>query len=408
VAAVERPGGTLIYVSRLVRLPLLDSEGTALGRVADVVLGPPSGGDTPRVIGFVAVVQRRRIFVNANRVGRIDTSGVELRSGTVDLQHFHARPAELLVHQQLLDRQFDSEVVNDVALRPCPGRAWDWECAAVSLRPLRSLRRRARSRVVPWTAVRLLFDFGPMGEEVGATRDLHPADLAAALRAMPLERRRRLASALEDDRLADVLEEMSEEDQLRLVEGLDSERLADVLEEMAPDDAADLLGEMPAPMRVQVLDAMEPDEAGSVRRLLLYESNSAGGLMTPQPVVMPADSTVAAALARCRDPDITPALAAQVFVTRLPVSTPTGQYLGAVGFQRLLREPPGMSLDRCVEPDIRAIKPDLPEIQVAEQLAAYNLLALPVCDDAGRLLGAVTVDDVLDRTLPEDWRGKRG
>jgi Mg/Co/Ni transporter MgtE len=156
-----------------------------------------------------------------------------------------------------------------------------------------------------------------------------------------------------------------------------------------------------------VLDAMEPDEAGSVRRLLLYESNTAGGLMTSQPLVMPPDATVATALARCRDAELPPALAALVFVTRLPMSTPTGEYLGAVGFQRLLREPPGMTLDRCLEPDLRAITPDLPEIRVAEQLAAYNLLALPVCDDAGRLLGAVTVDDVLDRTLPEDWREER-
>lgn len=404
---MERPPGTLVYVSRLVKLPLLESEGAVLGRVADVVLGPPSGGDSPRVIGFVGVVQRRRIFVNANRVGRIGASGVELRGGTVDLRHFHARPAELLARQHLLDRQFESEIVNDVALRPVPARSWQWEVAAVSLRPLRSLRRRARSHVVPWTAVRHLFNFGPMGEEVGATRDLHPADLAARLRAMPLERRRLVASALEDDRLADVLEEMSEEEQLRLVEGLDAERLADVLEEMAPDDAADLLGEMSAPRRVEVLEAMEPEEAGSVRRLLLYESNTAGGLMTPQPVVMSPDATVAAALARCRDSDLVPALGAQVFVTRLPTSTPTGEYVGAVGFQRLLREPPGMTLDRCVEPDIRSISPDLPEIRVAEQLAAYNLLALPVCDDAGRLLGAVTVDDVLDRTLPEDWREVR-
>jgi CBS domain-containing protein len=401
---VERSPSPLIYVSRLVKLPLLDGEGTPIGRVVDIVLGPPAGGDAPRVNGFVALVQRRRIFVNANRVGRIDTSGVELRSGAVDLRHFHVRHAELLAHQQLLDRQVDGEIVNDVALRPSSGRPWEWEIAALSLRPLRSVRRRARSRVVPWTAARALFDFGPLGEEVGATRDLHPADLAAALRAMPLEHRRQLASALEDDRLADVLEEMPEEDQLRLVEGLDAERLADVLEEMAPDDAADLVGEMPAPMRVQVLDAMEPDEAGSVRRLLLYDVNTAGGLMTPEPIIMPLDATVAAALARCRDPEILPAIAAQVFVARLPVSTPTGAYLGAIGFQRLLREPPGMTLERCVDGEPRSVRPDLPEMQVAKQLAAYNLLALPVCDDAGRLLGAVTVDDVLDRTLPENWR----
>src|SRR5690606_23797979 len=115
-------------------------------------------------------------------------------------------------------------------------------------------------------------------------------------------------------------------------------------------------------------------------------------------------TTVAEALARIRDPDYAPAEAAQVFVTQAPWVTPTGAFLGVVPFQRLLREPPSMVLGRCAEQDVPVVGPDQPERDVAAVLAAYNLVAVPVVDDEGRLVGAVTVDDVLDRTPPGDWR----
>ena len=200
-----------------------------------------------------------------------------------------------------------------------------------------------------------------------------------------------------------MLEELSEEEQVELVEGLDPERMADVLEEMAPDDAADLLGEMPGTMRT-LLDAMEPDEAEPVRRLLLYDRDTAGGLMTPEPIVVTPDATVAQALARIRNAEYSQTVATAVFVAEPPVETPTGLYRGTVGFQRLLREPPSMPVAGCVERDIEPAAPELPAPEVAARLAAYNLVALPVCDSSGRLLGAVTVDDVLDRALPEGWR----
>jgi len=258
--------------------------------------------------------------------------------------------------------------------------------------------------VVPWTQAASLFDVGEIGREMASLRELHPSDLAARLRAMPLLHRRRVAAALEDEQLADVLEELSEDEQIELVAELDTERVADLLEEMAPDDAADLLGEMSGTRRVQLLDAMEPDEAGPVRRLLLYDSDTAGGLMTPEPVIVTPETTVAEALARLRNPDLPAAIAAHVFVADAPNITPTGTYRGAVGFQRLLREPPGQAVEGCVEANVEPVTPELPATRVAERLAAYNLVAVPVCDDAGRLVGAVTVDDVLDRALPEGWR----
>ena len=397
--------GPLIFVSRVVRLPLLDAEGSPVGGVDDVVLTPSPGG-APRVLGFVASVQRRRIFVNAARVGELTSSGVRLHSGTIDLRHFQLRSGELLAAGGLFDRRIDGDVVSDLGLVPMQERSRSWAVATVALRPVGGFRRRRATRVVPWTEVASLFDAGPVAKEVAEFREMHPSDVARRVRALPVERRRQLAELLEDERLADVLEELPEEEQVRLLEGLDLDRIAHVLEEMEPDDAADLLAEMTGEQRRQILDAMEPDDAADLRRLLRYGEHTAGGLMTPEPLILGQLVTVAEALARTRDPELPAVLAAQVFVVEPPTTTPTGRFLGMVGIQRLLREPPGMQLGRCLD-EAEGVQADEPETAVAERLAAYDLLAVPVCDGEGRLLGAVTVDDVLDRVLPVDWRQRR-
>jgi Mg/Co/Ni transporter MgtE len=230
--------------------------------------------------------------------------------------------------------------------------------------------------------------------------------MAEIIRKLPLERRRVLADALEDDRLADLLEELSEDEQIRIVEDLDLGRAARVLDEMEADDAADLLAEMPDVRRSELLGAMTPDEADPVRRLLGYGPDTAGGLMTPEPLILPPTATVAEALARIRDPDLPAALAAQVFVTRAPNETPTGRYLGLAGYQRLLREAPSKPLGRCLDEQPEPIAVNASDREVAARVAAYDVVAVPVVDEAGRLLGAVTVDDVLDHVLPDDWRNR--
>ena len=167
-----------------------------------------------------------------------------------------------------------------------------------------------------------------------------------------------MVAALDDERLADVLEELPEDDQVEILAMLAGERAADVLEAMAPDDAADLLGELPPDEAERLLGLMEPDEAGPVRRLLTYSENTAGGMMTSEPVILSPDATVAEALARVRDPEISPALAAQVYVCRPPTETPTGKYLGIAHIQRLLREPPSALVSGIVDTQIDPLSPD--------------------------------------------------
>lgn len=396
----------LIFVSRVVRLAVTDSDGAHIGRIEDVVL-VPSHKRPPRVLGFVATVSRRRIFVNVARVAELSTGGVRLRSGAIDLRHFQLRHGEILAADRILDRRIGTNVVNDIALRRIEGKPPTWEVAAVALGSPGPLRRRRSSRVVDWKEVAELFEAGAVAREVASMRDMHPSDVAKLLRSLPLARRQQLAGAMDDDRLADLLEELPEDEQLRIVENLDLDRLAHVIEEMDPDDAVDLLAEMPGEQRIRLLAAMEPEEARPLRRLLLYDTNTAGGLMTSEPVIVTPDTTVAESLARVREFELPPVLAAQVFVVKPPTETPTGTYLGVVGVQRLLREAPSMHVGRCLERDVEAIEPSMPEMQVAQRLAQYDLLALAVCDDANRLLGAVTVDDILDHLLPVDWRRGR-
>ncbi len=393
----------LIYASRIFRLPIVDAEGSAVGTVADVVLLPAVAGQAPQVLGFVAAINRRRIFVAAARAGELDSSGMRLAGGTVDLRHFSLRMGELLVGD-LLGRRAAGGVVTDLGLRPVVARARSWEVSTIAVVPPGPLGRLRSTRVVGWQDAADLFDAGPLAGEVAALRQLHPTDVARRLQPLTAERRRQLVATMDDERLADLLEELPEKEQVELIRGLDLARIADVLEEMEPDDAADLLKELPAERQRQLLEAMEPDEADPLRRLLSYDGATAGGLMTSEPVVIGPEVTVAEALARLRDPDLPPALAAQVFVAQPPTQTPTGAYLGSVGFQHLLREPPSTRVGTCIDATPAVISPALTELAVAERLAAYDLLAVAVCDDHGRLLGAVTVDDVLDRTLPRGWR----
>lgn len=400
--------GEVVYAFRVIRLPLLDAGGSSIGRLEDIVVMPSPDGAPPRVLGFAAVSQRRKIFVNAGRIASLDSDGARLRSWDLDLHPLKTRPGEMLLKRDVIDRRVGDETISDVALRQVgDGKATWWEVTHVRLSKRSTLRRRPTFRLADWKEVPGLFEeASPMAAEAARLRDMHPSDVATVVRNLPLQQRRQLAESMDDERLADLLEELPEDEQLRLIEGLDHDRLIDVLEEMEFDDLADLLGEMPGEQRTKILDAMDDDDAAELRRLLSYEVGTAGGLMTPEVIILGPTATVAEALAHIRDPEWLVSIACQVFICQPPFKPPTGRYLGVVHFQRLLREPPSSELGRCLE-DEPTIHPNTPDDEVAVRLASYNLMSVAVCDESGSLLGAITVDDVLDRVLPANWRHRR-
>ncbi|MEV4806585.1 CBS domain-containing protein [Nonomuraea sp. NPDC049421] len=393
-----------IFVARLPGTPVFDPAGDQIGRVRDVVVGLRIGR-RPTVHGFVVEVQpRRRVFLPVTRLVRIEAGSVVF-TGRLNMRRFEQRATETLVIGEMLDLTVTVEdqpmTVYDVAMEEIKPSVWEITKVAVYR------RRRRDPRIVDWQEVSgfdtLQKDQGAAGL-IAAFESLRAADMASALHDLPSKRRLEIARALNDTRLADVLEELPPDDQIGILSILEPERAAVVLEEMGPDDAADLLHDLPDQQAAQLLALMEPEEAAPVRRLLTYPETSAGGVMTSEPVILPPTSTVAEALAHIRQQDLTPAVAAQVYVTRPPTETPTGTYLGVAHFQRLLREPPSTLLGGVLDPSIDPIKPEFTLREVTYYLANYNLVAAPVVDELGHLVGAVTVDDVLDHMLPEDWR----
>ncbi len=406
-----------VYAARLVGLPIFDPQGDQVGKARDLVVAIRSEGSQPRVLGLVAeVLGRRRIFVPMTRVTNID-SGQVYTTGLLNMRRFEQRSTETLVIGQMLDRTVTitagsskgiSGTVYDIGMEQARNR--DWVLSRVAIQePAKGLRRRGQSHIVEWRDVSGL---GRIEETQGATHlvaalnEMRPADAARMLHDLPLDRRTAVAAALDDERLADVLEEMSDEDQVEMLEQLDTRRAADILEEMSADDAADLISDLPPATQELLLDLMEPGEAEDVKRLMSYVEDTAGAMMTPEPVILGPDATIADALAHVRNPDLTPSLAALVYVCRPPLETPTGRLLGAAHIQRLLREPPSTLVAGALDTSLEYLRPEATIDEVAAHLAMYNLVAAPVVDENNHLLGAVTVDDLLDHLLPDNWRDR--
>ncbi|MFG1784321.1 magnesium transporter MgtE N-terminal domain-containing protein [Rhodococcus oryzae] len=410
-----------VFVARLAGLVVLGPDGESIGRVRDVVITIRVGRQRPRVLGLVVeLLTRRRIFIPMLRVTAVEPGSVTL-TGNVSLRRFTQKPGEVLALAQILDsrvRVDDPEhddlagqevLVADLGIELT--RTRDWVVSRVAVRkPRGRLARRTAMQIVDWqhvqglTQSQLALPGQGVSQLLAQFEGMRPADVAEAIRELPDKRRHEVAVALDDERLADVLQELPSDDQTDLLTHLEVERAADVLEAMDPDDAADLLGELPDAEAESLLQLMDPEDSEPVRRLLEHSPDTAGGLMTPEPVILTPSTTVAEALARVRNPDLTPALASLVFVVRPPISTPTGRYLGCVHLQQLLREPPATLVGGVLDTDLTRLDPDESLTAVTRYFARYNLVCGPVVDDEEHLLGAVTVDDVLDHLLPEDWR----
>ncbi|QBJ97796.1 magnesium transporter [Rhodococcus sp. ABRD24] len=411
-----------VFAARLAGLVVLGPDGESIGRVRDVVLMIRVGRQPPRVLGLVVeMFTRKRIFVPMLRVTAIEPASVTLTTGNVSLRRFNQRPTEILALAQVLDSRVqidDPEVIDaigtDVVVVDLGielTRTRDWVLSRVAVRAQRGrLGRRSAIHVVDWTHVHGLTPSALAMPGQGVAQlllqfeGMRPADVAHAIRELPEKRRHEVALALDDERLADVVQELPADDQTDLLLHLEVKRAADVLEAMDPDDAADLLGELPETEAESLLQLMDPEDSAPVRRLLEHSPDTAGGLMTPSPVVLTPSTTVAEALARARNSDLTPALASMVFVARPPTATPTGRYLGCVHLQRLLREPPASLVGGVLDDDLPRLDPEDSLATVTRYFATYNLVCAPVVDDEHHLLGAVTVDDVLDHLLPADWR----
>lgn len=400
--------GSKAFVARLHGVPVFDPGGDKAGRVRDVVLVNRSS-DSPRVVGMVVdLTGKRRAFLSIGRVLSIG-GGQVITTGRFSPKSFKQRGGEQLVMAEVLGRPVtladgSRATIEDLSIERL--HDGEWRVDEVFLRKPRTTPfSKGKTLLTEWTDLRADELADTDSEHILATFDEMPAaDVATALLDLPTQRMHEVAPDLPDGRLADVLAEMGGDDQVALLETLEDSRAADVLDHMDPDDAADLIAQLPPDRMEALLALMEPEEAEDVRMLLSFGADTAGGLMTSEPIVLASDSTVAEALAMVRKHEVAPALAASVCVTLPPYETPTGRFLGVVHFQRLLRYPPGERLGTLLDPNLEPVLVTASGAEVTRRMATYNLVSLPVVNEYGQLAGVVTIDDVLDHILPDDWR----
>jgi CBS domain-containing protein len=404
---------TRVFAARLAGCSVFDPAGDKVGRVRDVLVVYRSK-EAPRVVGFIVEVPgKRRVFLSIGRVTSIG-SGQIIATGLINLRRFEQRGGEVRVIAEMIGRKVrlldgsGHATIEDVALEETT--QGEWEVTQL-------FARRPRTSTSPFVKGATVFvkwneivENVATGEAQSATQlvasyaDLLPADLANAMLDLPEQRMLEVAEELSDERLADVLEEMPENEQVDILNQLDDDRAADVLDQMQPDDAADLIAHLSDERGEALLELMDPEEADDVRFLLSYAPDTAGGLMTTEPIIVSADATVAEGLALIRRHELAPALGAAICVTLPPYEAPTGRFLGMVHFQRMLRYPPNERLGTLLDPSLEPVQGHTSAAEVSRILASYNLVSVPVVDENHRLVGVVTIDDVLDYLLPDDWR----
>ena len=405
----------MLYLSQVLGRPIRDLDGERVATIKDVIvrLGEE---DHPPVTGFVARYRRRDFFLSRWRIAEFKENGARLNSDILDLRPFARRENEVLLARDVLDKQLidvDGKRVvrvNDVQLIEA-GDDFRVTGADVSFQGL--WRRLMPAGFVGWDRPVEVIDWkdvGYLATDAGDVRlksssdklaRLHPVEIARLAEALSYHHGSEIVEALDDETAAETLEEMEAENQARIIGEMEEERAADILEWMSPDEAADVLGDLPEEKAADLLMRMEGEEQADVAELLPYEDDTAGGLMTTEFVTLPRNLTVGEALARLREMAETPNMIYYLYVVEEEESW---KLCGVIALRSLILAAPSAPLEQVMRHEFQMAHADDSARDVAEKIAEYNLLALPVVDEAGDILGIITVDDAMEMLLPKGWR----
>jgi len=409
-----RAGGPRrLYLSQLLRAPVTDRGGEHIGRLSDLI-ARLRGADRPQLTGLVATVGGRSVFVPIEQVSALGDSELRLTSARLDLRKFERREGEVLLRadvlgHRLLDvrsaqlikagdleiaQQFGEWVVTGVDSRRQAHRLFGHRSEEPRQRAFHEW-----SRFEP-----LIGHAGSAGSRypVGWIRRLKPAQIADLLEdASKEEESEILGRVRADPELeADVFEELDEDLASRLLGARTDAEIASVLARMRADDAADAISELPQARRKPVLDLLPPAVHAKVLTLMRFNPASAGGLMGVDFVTVPEDAQVAAAIAAVASAgNLEPQASTSVHAV-----DDDGRLCGVARLVTLVQAPPDVLLFEIYDDDPVRVGADTDVVDVAVLMSDYNLITIPVVDDLRRMIGLITVDDVLEVAVPEDWR----
>mgnify|MGYP000538262016 CR=1 FL=1 len=410
----------ILHLSTFLRRAIYDSNGDRIGRVQDLVAR--LGNDAhPPIVGAVIRIEGRDLFVPIKKIGGLREGKMTFEGKRLDLRRFERRPGELLLAEDLLSRHLINLVrgrliiANEIEIAEMEGK---WEVVGVDPGRRPFFRRILGANLGQRIDADAIVDFASIEPFVGHVPSarlripyrklakLHPAQIADLVEQASHEEGEEIIEAVGLDREleADVFEELDTEHQLEFLEDRSDVDAARLLSRMEPDNAADLINEIDQDRRLTILESLPADQQTKVRHLLSYNADTAGGLMNPDFVSVPATATVAQALEAVRSSNVPGESLHVVFVL-----DENGQPIGASSLAPLVRARDTDLALSVARTQLTHVHPEWDMHRVARKMSDFNLTVLPVLDaEHGKMIGVVTVDDLLEELLPQGWRREFG
>ena len=411
-----------LFVSEILRKPVLDPKGDEIGRVKDLVI--VRGEPLPRVSSLIIERKKRLFNVPWTDLNIFNKRIISAKVYSEALQSYELNEEDLLLVRDILDKQIvdvnGAKVVrvNDVKLE-----GYDTEAVLIAVDVgmrgimrrlgvergsedmMKLFKRHLPYNLISWNYIQPL---EPKLTTISLTvprqmlSELHPADIAEIISQVSHKEGATFFKDLDVDVAAEALSELKPETQVDIISDMDTEKAADIIEEMPPDEAADILSDLPVDKAKEILESIEKEEAEDIQELLSHEEDTAGGVMTNEFIAYPPETTVREAIEKFRK------YAAEVeTVYYIYIVDASETLLGVISLRELLLAPLDTKISDIMETKLKTVTPETDEVEVAEIISKYNLLAIPVVDTEGFMLGIVTIDDVLDRILPPAAKRKR-
>jgi magnesium transporter len=405
----------MLYLSQMLGKPVVDAAGEEIGTIKDVAIA--TGEVFPRVTSLAFIGPDKTPFMLSWRkyVAELNDEQIELTCPAADIRFSYLQPDEVLLARDLMSKQIvDTQGmkvvrVNDLKLSESRNQL-RLLGAEVGLRGIlrgisprlehavravaKAFRSDLRENLIAWNYMDLLDrDLSQVKLSVTHKRlhELHPADVADILETLTPSQRAAVFEHLDNESAAETISELEDEYQADVIDDLSERRASDLLAEMDPDDAADIIGDLPYDKAERLLRLMGVEDASAIRSLLGYKEKTAGGIMTPEVTTVREDMTVQEVIECLRGEASEHESIFYVYVV-----APDRRLTGVISLRDLLVSAPETSVDAIAERDLITVDPDDDQEDVAETMSKYDLLALPVVDEGGALLGMVTVDDALD------------
>jgi len=404
-----------VFVSEVLKKPVLDAAGQEIGHVKDFIVSPAE--IFPKVSSVVVKGRRGLIAIPWEQVALFNKKFLSLTVPSAAIQSGDVQEGDILISRDILDKQIvdvnGAKVVrvNDLKLGNVKGY-FGLIAADVGIRGLirrllgsrikdhlgRLVHQRLPHHLIGWN---YLAPLKPKITRLALSvprkivNRMHPADLAAVISQMPARDRIEFYESLDLTAAAEVLHELEPTVQVEILGRMDPDRAGDILERMPPDEAADVLGDLPASKAQKFMALMKREEAEEVKDLLTHTEDTAGGLMTTEYITFSQDLTAAETIEviRKRSADVET-------IYYVYVVDPDGHPVGVLSLRELIMAPPGTHLSEIMNARVKTVTPETHQTKVAAVMSKYNLIAIPVVDRDQKMLGVITIDDVMDLLVP--------